>query len=93
MSVARQNGDVYITSQRDMALYSRTANFPVQEIFVNSRKFPAREYYYLHSRTMQIFNFYGLCRIGYGYIDYFLIRIKDLVRFLDTQGPDINLST
>ncbi len=28
-------------------------------------------------RTMQIFNFYGLCRIGYRYIDYFLIRIRD----------------
>ena len=41
---------------------------------------------------MRIFNFYGLCRIGYGYIDYFLIRIKDLVGFLGTQGLDINLS-
>ncbi len=40
---------------------------------------------------MRIFNFYGLCRIGYGYIDYFLIRIKDLVGFLGTQGLDINL--
>ena len=38
---------------------------------------------------MRIFNFYGLCRIGYGYIDYFLIRIKDLVRFLGTQGLPI----
>ena len=41
---------------------------------------------------MRIFNFYGLCRIGYGYIDYFLIRIKDLVGFLGTQGLDINPS-
>ncbi len=40
-------------------------------------------------RTMQIFNFYGLCRIGYGYIDYFLIRIKDLIGFLGAQGLDI----
>ena len=32
------------------------------------------------------FNFYGLCRIGYGCIDYFLIHIKDLVGFLGTQG-------
>ena len=38
---------------------------------------------------MRIFNFYGLCWIGYGYIDYFLIHIKDLVGFLDTQGLDI----
>ncbi len=29
--------------------------------------------------------------IGYGYIDYFLIHIKDLVRFLGIQGLDINL--
>ncbi len=41
---------------------------------------------------MRIFNFYGLCRIGYGYIDYFLICIKDLVGFLGTQGLDINPS-
>ncbi len=39
---------------------------------------------------MRIFNFYGLYRIGYGYIAYFLIRIKDLVGFLGTQGLDIN---
>ncbi len=39
-----------------------------------------------------VFNFYGLCRIGYGYIDYFLIRIKVLARFLGTQGLDINPS-
>ncbi len=40
---------------------------------------------------MRIFNFYGLCRIGYGYIDYFLIRIKDLVGFSGTQGVDIHI--
>ncbi len=34
------------------------------------------------NRTIRISNFYRLCRIGYGYIDYFLIRIKDLVRFI-----------
>ncbi len=45
----------------------------------------------VYVRTMWIFNCYGLCRIGYGYIDYFLIRIKDLVGFLGTQGLDINL--
>ncbi len=45
-----------------------------------------------NSRTMRIFNFYGLCWIGYRYIDYFLICIKDLVGFLGTQGLDINLS-
>ena len=32
-------------------------------------------------RTMQIFYFYRLCQIGYGYIDYFQFRIKDLVGF------------
>ncbi len=36
-------------------------------------------------RTLRIFNFYGLGRIGYGYIDFCLIRIKDLYRFLGTQ--------
>ncbi len=42
-------------------------------------------------RTMRTFNFYGLCRIGYGYIDYFPIRIKDLVGFLGTQyGSESN---
>ncbi len=33
-------------------------------------------------RTIRICNFYRLCRIGYGYIDYFLIRIKDLYGFI-----------
>ncbi len=42
----------------------------------------------MYIRTMRIFNFYGLCRIGYRYIDYFLIRIRDLVGFLGTQGLD-----
>ncbi len=29
-------------------------------------------------KSEDIFNFDGLCRIGYGYIDYFMIRSKDL---------------
>ncbi len=36
-------------------------------------------------RIIQIFNFYGLCQIGCGYIDYFLICIKDLYGFIN--GP------
>ncbi len=35
-----------------------------------------------HYRTIRILNFYRLCRIGYGYIDYFLIRIRDLYGFI-----------
>ncbi len=27
-------------------------------------------------RTLRVFNFYGFLQIEYGYIDYFLIRIK-----------------
>ena len=43
-------------------------------------------------RTIWIFNVYGIYRIGYGYIDYFLIHIKDLFGFLGTQGLNIYLS-
>ncbi len=32
-------------------------------------------------RTLRIYDFYGLCRIGYGYIDYFLAHIKVPIRF------------
>ncbi len=34
---------------------------------------------------------YGLGRIAYRFIDFFPVRIKDLYRFLGTQGPGINL--
>ncbi len=33
-------------------------------------------------RTFWIFNFYGFIRIYYGYIDYFVIRNKDLYGFI-----------
>ncbi len=31
--------------------------------------------YSFNVKTIRIFNFYGLCQIGYGYIDYFLIHM------------------
>ncbi len=44
-----------------------------------------RSHYFCYFWTLWIFNFCGLSRIGYGYIDFFLIRIKDLSGFLN--GP------
>ncbi len=35
----------------------------------------------INVRTIQIFYFYGLCRIWYRCIDYFLISFKDLYWF------------
>ena len=32
-----------------------------------------------NNRTIWIFNFYRLCQIGYGYIDFYLIRIMDKI--------------
>ena len=43
-------------------------------------------------RTFWIFNFYGFIRIYHGYIDYFVIRNKDLYGFIGTQHSNINLS-
>ncbi len=36
----------------------------------------------INNRTLSIFYFYGLGRIFYGCIDFFLIRIKDFYGFL-----------
>ncbi len=44
------------------------------------------------NRTFWIFNFYGFIRIYYGYIDYFVIRNKDLYGSIGTQGSNINPS-
>ncbi len=43
-----------------------------------------------YNRALRINNKYRLCQIEYGYIDYFLIRIKDLFRLIGTQHPNIN---
>ncbi len=37
----------------------------------------------VYCRTFWIFNFYGFRRIYYGYIDYFVIRNKDLYRLIN----------
>ena len=42
--------------------------FEIKEVFYGK---------HVYSRTVWIFNFYGLCRNGYGYIDYFMIRNTD----------------
>ncbi len=43
------------------------------------------------TRILAINNYYGLIRIINGYIDYFYIRIKDLIGLLNSQRMIINL--
>ncbi len=46
--------------------------------------------YTAYMGILAINNYYGLIRINNGYIDYFYICIKDLIRLLNPQHPIIN---
>ena len=46
--------------------------------------------YFYENRALPICNLYGSDWIEYGYIDFFLMCIKDLHGFVVAHGPDVN---